>query len=339
MIDLSRYSLPEKAVIVAREIVKHSHDPFMIRLAHELKTPDNDLEWVKKHIKYKREKGDILYEPETSLAMGQADCEDLTLWVGTLAKIQGYPVRIRIISNGTRHIYPIIKVGGKWRAYDATPHPRIITDDLGMPINRPYHVVIDGYITDDISNPLSGFIHDVASGVAKEVATKIIMSKIGIGGISNMYGYKTIDVSTDYVPKSGDHLLFYYKPKWYLPKSLEVWLIKQILKRNVKGIKILSANYRVENGEKYLVVETEVLGSGTSGLGSLMLALTVGMIAAAIIGGGLATYFTLAKVQKIIKMPQAKGLTVIIPYALLLGAGAMFLSEVVKLSKQWKESS
>ena len=338
MIDLSKYTLPEKAVIVAREIIKHEHDPIMQALARELKTPYNDLEWVKRNIKYRLERGDVLYEPETTFQMGHGDCEDDCLLIGTLARIQGYPVRIRIIANGTRHIYPIIKVDGQWRAFDAVPHPGVSVSGLGMPTNRKYHVVIDGLVSPNGLNDLSGltgggFLQAIITGAGVALGStmsKMITSKIGLGALSGLSGYNAVDVSPDYRPQTGDHLVFYYKPKWYLPKTLELWLIKKIVKKEMPGIKIESANYRMVNGNKRLAVEVTVTGTGNN-LGSLTLILTVGMIATAIIGGGLATYFSLTRVQKIVTAPAMKSFMGITPYAFLLAAGALFLSELLKV--------
>ena len=346
MIDLSKYTLPEKAVIVAREIVKHTHDPVMIELARLLKTPENDLKWVKSHIKYQKEKGDVLYEPETTFQLGVGDCEDLSLLIGTLAKIQGYPVRLRIIANGTRHIYPIIKVNGEWRAFDATPHGSVITNDLGMPVNAPYHTVIDGLVTDNPREPLenmslsglnmSKIVGAVETGLGVAVGSaigKVLAKKLGIGALSGFgLGSKKIrliDIPPDYQPQVGDHLLFYYKPKWYLPSWAEKWIVKKIIKHKVPYAKIESANYKKINGHKSLVVEVTIIPD--ENLGSVTLAITAIAIAAAIIGGGLAAYFTIERIQKIVEEPQMASFLKYTPIAFLVLAGATLLSNFDEL--------
>ena len=213
MINLEGHTLQEKAWIVAREIVKNQRNPLLIKLAKELKTPENAYRWVKQHVKYRREKGDVLYEPEEILKRGISDCEDLTLLIGSLAKIQGYPVKIRIVENGTRHIYPLVKIGGRWVPLDATPHANIPYIN-GVP--KGYRIVVDGLVSDEGLSGLSPqFKKAVVTGAGVAVGStvaKLALKAIGLSGLS-----ETIEVGPDYVPRVGDHLLFYFKPKWYIP--------------------------------------------------------------------------------------------------------------------------
>jgi len=345
MIDISNLTLGQKAKLIAYEIVKHEHDPVMISLARELKTPYNDLEWVKNHIRYKVEDG-VLYEPETVFNMGYADCKDMTLIIATLAKIQGYPVKIRVISNHTNHIFPLVKVDGEWIAFDAVPHSGIETTIQGMPINVRYYEIIDGYITDDPKHPLKvdyintkgvtglsdkhtlfdDFKDAIITGAG--VALGSTIEKLIAGAITGFYTYKQVKVSPDYQPKPGDELLFYFKPKWYLPDAIEEYLAKSILKKKIPYVNIVSANYVTKNGHKSLVVDTVVKDNVNNDITGLATIITAGIIAAAIIGGGLLVYYSLEEIDKIVKEPEMKATMTAVPYALLIGAGALLLSEL-----------
>ena len=345
MIDISNLTLGQKAILIAHEIVKHEHDPVMVRLAEDLKTPYNDLQWVKNHIKYKVEDG-VLYEPETVFHMGYADCKDMTLIIATLAKIQGYPVKIRVISNHTNHIFPLVKVDGEWIAFDAVPHPGIETNIQGMPINVKYYEIIDGYITDNPDKPLkvdymntkvtgisgkkSELLKDFESAVitGAGVALGTAIEKLIAGSITGLYEYKQVKVPLSYQPKPGDELLFYFKPKWYLPNAVEEYLAKSILKKKIPYVNIISANYVTKNGHKSLVVDTVVRNDVNNDITGLATIITAGIIATAIIGGGLLVYYSLEEIDKIVKEPEMKATMTAVPYALLIGAGALLLSEL-----------
>ena len=350
MINISNLTLGQKAILIAHEIVQHEHDPIMVNLARELKTPYNDLQWVKSHIRYKVEDG-VLYEPETVFNMGYADCKDMTLIIATLAKIQGYSVKIRVISNDTNHIFPLEKVDGEWVAFDAVPHPNIITTIQGMPVNVKYYEIVDGYITNDPKKPLNvdyintkgvtglenkhslfdDFKDAIITGAG--VALGSTIEKLIAGAVTGFYSYKEERVPTSYQPKPGDELLFYFKPKWYLPNAIEEILAKTILKKKIPYVNIVNANYVTKDGHKSLVIDTVVNNDINTNLTGLATIITAGMIAAAIIGGGLLVYYSLEEIDKIVKEPSMKSTMTVMPYAVLLGAGALLLSEFSGVSK------
>lgn len=313
MINIEGFTLPEKAWIVAREIVRNKHNPLMVRLAKELGTPENAYRWVKEHIKYKRENGDILYEPDEILKSKTADCEDLSLLIGTIAKIQGYPVKLKIVKNGTRHIYPLVKIKNKWVVMDATPH-RHIPYINGTPIG--YKTVVEGIVDDN----LSGFNVDLkksiitGAGVAiGSTIAKIALSKIGLNGLMD-FNKKVIEVGGDYIPKEGDHLLFYFKPKWYIPDAIEKWILKKVVKKKVPNCRIHSVYFKNINKIKYLVVDVIIVAD--KNLGALVV--TILAIAGALLAGGLTAYFTLDKVEKIVEKPQIAWFMEILPIALAI---------------------
>jgi len=310
MINLEGYSLREKAWIVAREIAKNQNNPFLIKLAKELKTPENVYAWVKSYIRYKKEAGDILYEPEELIKKGAGDCEDLCLLIGSLVRILGYPVKIRIVEDGTRHIYPLVKVGGEWVVFDATPHANVPYIN-GVP--RGYRVVIDGIVTDEgLSGLDSQFEKAMITGAGVAVGStiaKIALKSIGLSGLLS----ETVEVGQDYIPKAGDHLLFYFKPKWYIPDRLEEWILKKVVKRKVPNCKVTKAYFKTEEGIKYLIVEVVV---GEKNLGAVIA--TILAITGALLAGGLGTYFVLAKVEKIIEKPQTSIFMKFLPFALIV---------------------
>ena len=82
-------------------------------------------DYVRSNIRYVREpKGqDIFQSAETTLALGAGDCEDEFVLVGALARLAGIPVKAKVISQDSitfTHIYPLLKVNGKWVPMDTT---------------------------------------------------------------------------------------------------------------------------------------------------------------------------------------------------------------------------
>lgn len=313
MISIEGYSLAQKAYIVSREIIKNQKNPLMVRLARTLKTPENVYKWVRENIKYRREKGDVLYEPEEVLKRGSADCEDLSLLIGTLAKIQGYPVKLRIVKNGTRHIYPLVKINGKWVVMDATPH-RHIPYINGVP--KGYKLVFEGIVDEGLSGFRSDFEKAIITGTGVAIGstiTKFALKSFGLSGLMD-FNKKTIKVDNSYIPKPGDHLLFYFRSKWYIPDSIEEWILKKIVKKKIPNCKILRAYFKNEGKIKYLIVE--VIVTGNKNLGALII--TILAITGALLAGGLATYFILDKVEKVVEKPQISWFMEVLPIALTI---------------------
>jgi len=320
MINIKGKSLHEKAWIVAREIIKNSHTPLIQRLASQLKDPETAFKWVKSHIRYQKEDGDVLYEPEELIERGFGDCEDLTLLIGSIAYAQGYPVRIRLVKNATRHIYPLVKISGKWKVLDAVPSR--IPFIGGVP--KGYRIVVDGIVKEEgLSGAESPFKKAVFWGAGIAVGAtfaKSFMKKLGIGPLSGL-PFERVEVPFSYVPKEGDHLLYYFKPKWYIPSVLEKWIVKQIVKRKLKNASIERVYFQ-KNKEKYLIVEVRV---GSESLGAL--ALTAVAIGLAILAGGLMMYFTLVKIEKIVEKPQVSFIMKALPVALGLYAVAKIIGD------------
>lgn len=174
MINFNLYTLGQKAKIATREIRRWSRDGELRSLARRLATPQRALDWVKRTITYEREEGDILYNPHETISRGRGDCEELTVLVGTLAKIQGYPVMVRIISNSTRHIYPLVKIDNEWRPMDATPRYGLTQEYL----EQTYHTVVQGIVGADRYLPVAGINNDKNAGFIRTIIEQL---PVGIG--------------------------------------------------------------------------------------------------------------------------------------------------------------
>lgn len=326
MINIENYSLPEKALIVAREIVKHSRDPEIIDLARKLGNPFAVFSYLKQRVKYRKEKGDVLYEPEEVLRRGYGDCEDLTVLFGSIVKAQGYPVGIRLVRDGTRHIYPIVLIRGNWTVFDLTPSK--VPYIQGIPAG--YRLILEGIVTDDHENPLGSldfgkygewFTRGIFTAAGAAIGSAFMQYWIDRfkkrkKSLSGLVLY-TVEVPEDYVPKAGDHLLFYFKPKWWIPDRLEEWILKKVVKRKVKNAEVLRAYFK-KNRTKYLVVEVVVKPEEKlSGI-----ALTALAIAGLILAGGLSAWFVLDKVEKVVETPEVSSFMKLIPYAIIAYAVA-----------------
>lgn len=153
MNDFETASLNDKAEIAAQQIQKNSQDSNLRLLAFRLKTPERTLRWIKNNVRYVREGKETLNSMMHTIRFG-GDCEEMTILMGSLANIQGYSVAIRIISNGTNHIFPLVKVRGRWKSFDPIPKK-------GIPkgyIKKEYHTVVQGIL------PASGQYQKVATG-------------------------------------------------------------------------------------------------------------------------------------------------------------------------------
>jgi len=81
--------------------------------------------WMKRNIKYIPESPytDVYQPPATTVTLGAGDCEDLFLLSASLAKLGNIPVKAKLISvDGSiyQHIYPLLKVNGRFVPMDMT---------------------------------------------------------------------------------------------------------------------------------------------------------------------------------------------------------------------------
>lgn len=333
MINLSGMTVRQKISIIAKNIITNSHKEWLIKLANSLKTPENDMEYVMKNVKYSTE-GQNLYEPEAILKTGEGDCKAFSLFIGSLAYIQGYKVKLHVIANNTEHMYPSIRYKGRWNNYDAV---KLLDDVSSSYIRRHYHTILDGFVTNDINNPIrtnsfeisgiskntnENLFHSIVSGAGFSIGSmlsSLIFKSITIGGLSNN---KLIEVSGKYEPEPNSSMLFYYKTKWYLPYDVQKWIIDKLMSTDLsKYYGKIEKVYEVkQDGVQYMVADVHFGYPNEIG----QLGFIVAAVAVAIIGGGLFSFLSLSKVYKIVKSPSFN----IIPYALLAAAGALLIHEV-----------
>ena len=336
MINITGDTLTQKITIVAREIIRNSKLAWIKQLANQLKTPSAILSYVKAHVRYRHDpKGDVLYEPDESLKYGCGDCEDYACLVGSLLKAAGYKVALRIVKNSVDHIYSLVFMNGRWIPVDPTPH-RGLSDKY---INDHFHVVLQGEITNDPNNPIEFVRNDeigkFIESEAKSIIKKIVLSAIGLSALSGFIDISSttnkVEVDSNYIPKAGDKLLYYFKPKWYLPDSFEKWILEKAIEYKINNCKILRAYWTQLNGQRRLAIEVQYLGSNKD-LGFIGM-ITAGVIALSMLGLGLAAYFTIDKIYKIIQMPKLNIALKVIPVALLIMSATGFLGKVNKFEK------
>ena len=87
------------------------------------------FKWVRENIRYQFDpvNKDIIESPFTTIKLKLADCDGLTVLIGSLAQSMGYPVVIKIIKQGDTgrmyHIYPLVGIPPSnprgWIALDA----------------------------------------------------------------------------------------------------------------------------------------------------------------------------------------------------------------------------
>jgi len=148
----------EKKVKRVKELIDEaSRSPQVKRIAVNLAntfgntTPDEFVialgEWVKDNIRYVKEKrgADFFQPADYTLMRGAGDCEDMTILIGGIAKVLGYPVICRVSSpNGTdwKHIYPLVGVPPqkpkRWIVLDATLPAPIGTEEKVYPYKKDF---------------------------------------------------------------------------------------------------------------------------------------------------------------------------------------------------------
>ncbi|HDD44573.1 MAG TPA: transglutaminase domain-containing protein [Candidatus Desulfofervidus auxilii] len=105
MIVLAGKSLIEKEKIIAKTADKYAKKDLYYYGPKNWKAIFN---FIIRNFKYRKEKRDILYEPPELLRRRYGDCEDLCCYLAALLKKAGYKVKIRLISNATKHVYVLV---------------------------------------------------------------------------------------------------------------------------------------------------------------------------------------------------------------------------------------
>ena len=266
MVNLKGKTIREKVEIIGDLIKEYARHKFVHGLLEQIQPKGwEDVFWfVRNTLKYKKEpRGkDVLYEPQESLGIITVDCEDYTVLLGSLLMASGYPVRVKVVSNGTYHVFPEIGLPPqnpkKWIGLDAT---------TGWVGERPYPPNYRPYVV------------------------------MGLGRLGDMGSIKLMwrEISLDEPLKPGDRLRFYYKAKWFIPDFIEKKAYELLMKVTHPDFSVVS----VDKKDDMIVVEVVVRGEKEKELGALI---TAAVIATALAVGLIASYFTLVKVEKVIEV-------------------------------------
>lgn len=90
------------------------------------------FDWVKRNIRYTRDiyRVELLHSAKRMLELRAGDCDDMTILLGAMLVSTGHPVRLILAGFKLKkphiytHIYPEVKVRGRWYPIDATmPRP------------------------------------------------------------------------------------------------------------------------------------------------------------------------------------------------------------------------
>jgi len=223
MINIKDKPIEEKVNIIANVIKDYARHKFTQSILDSIKPKGwQDIFWfVKNTLKYKTEASgkDVLYEPPEALGKVTVDCEDFTTLLGSLLLASGYPVRLKIISDGTYHIYPEVGLPAekpsKWIGLDATTG--LVGEVIYPPNYKPFLV-----------KPLMG-------------VTRTFKEE------------KAIEITLDTPVNPGDHLRFHYVARTWIPDFIEKWFYEKITTIRHPYFKILSI--KKENDEWIIDVE------------------------------------------------------------------------------------
>jgi Transglutaminase-like superfamily len=86
------------------------------------------FDFVKRNIRYTRDifRVELLHSARRMLELKAGDCDDMTILLGAMLMSTGHPVRLVLAGfrknkpHAYTHIYPEVRVGGRWLAIDAT---------------------------------------------------------------------------------------------------------------------------------------------------------------------------------------------------------------------------
>lgn len=86
------------------------------------------FDFVKRNIRYTRDifRVELLHSARRMLELRAGDCDDMTILLGSMLMSTGHPVRLVLTGfrkdrpHAYTHIYPEVRVGGRWLAIDAT---------------------------------------------------------------------------------------------------------------------------------------------------------------------------------------------------------------------------
>lgn len=347
MINVGGLTLVDKARVIAHEIVRDSTSPLIQSLARLVKTPRGAEKYLLDNFKYNTEEVEYkLFEPTDILKSKIYDCKGDTLFIGAIAKSLGYKVELRIVTNGTSHIYPIIYYPNenKWVALDPVPKPPSY-------ILKHYHTVVLGEVTDNLDDPIKGVvgfsynpigIPDTSWKLAirhpaftKQQLISDIEKSTKLSGFFKETA-QSVTVPSDYIPQVGDVLKFYYYTVKELPLSVEEWIRSKTLSIKNDQFEVLRVYNKNEtkqnqsivqdiesfisspivNKNNYIIIEVRIKKS--TDLGAFTLAIIA--ISAVLVAG--LGYLTLAKVEKVVKNnPELVSSISVLPYVALIFAG------------------
>jgi len=294
MIDISGMDLEEKLDAVTNVIIEEKDNDKVRRLAYQLGSCHKIFNFLKSKVRYRLEAKDILYRPMELLNRGVGDCEDLTAFMGSMCLALGYPVKLIIVRNGTRHIFPMVGIMDRWITFDATPHSGKIPSNYKVVFERIVYPNGSVYTKRHIMKPMP-------------------MSGLYISG-------RWVEVGMSEGVEPGDILKFEFKPKWYIPDFIEAWIYKKFVEFKHDNIEVLDVKRPKRRGDNFEVIVKVILPK-TEGIGYIF---TVAAIAAAVLGGGLFVFLTVNKVYKLVKEPIFKPLAA----AILLFAAAYLIKQI-----------
>jgi len=118
------------ANIVTKKIKLGKHEYWKIPEEDYINELNEIFKWVKNNIRYELDplKKDIIEDPFTTMRLKLADCDGMTVLVGSLVGSLGYPVAIKVIKQSERgrmyHVYPLVGLPPtnpkRWLAMDTS---------------------------------------------------------------------------------------------------------------------------------------------------------------------------------------------------------------------------
>ena len=118
----------DKIRLLRETIIKASREPEIMRLALSFSGSGGDVisnvyNFVKSNIRYVKEPFgcDNFQYPTYTLRVGFADCEDVSMLIGSILKAGGYTIGFKVakVSDGY-HVWPVVYKDGRWIALDTT---------------------------------------------------------------------------------------------------------------------------------------------------------------------------------------------------------------------------
>jgi len=153
--------------------------------------------WVQRNVRYVKDPYGIEYvqTPDVMLSTMTGDCDDYTVFLGSLLESVGYPVDVKIVARngrkGFHHVYPIVHLDGLEVGLDASIPVPFGFQSSDIRRQQIYRSELNGMRVTDVYGG-SGLAYTLPAGITV-LGRKIVDPGFVIPGVPPSVGRKIVD--------------------------------------------------------------------------------------------------------------------------------------------------